>query len=411
MTRWLSVIGIGDDGLDGLAPAVRTLVETADVLVGATRHLAMVPDGAAERIDWTTGVVETARRLPDFAGRRVCVLASGDPMWFGAGSVICRYVPEGERLIVPSPGAFSVMAARLGWPLADVETLTLHGRPFETLARAVYPCARLLILSENGETPARVARWLTGAGYGASAMHVFEHLTALGGGACERRLDATAATWTTGRVADLNAVAVTCVAGPDATPFSPAPGLPDDAFEHDGKLTKREVRAATLARLAPQPGERLLDIGLGNGSVAIEWMRLHPRNRADGIESDAGRAAVAARNAAALGVPGLRIIAGTAPEALSKVDGRPDAVFVGGGLARDGVLDAAWALLPAGGRLVANAVTLEARARLVDAYGAWGGEVAEIAVARADPVGGLTGLRPLMPVMQYAVTKPRETRS
>lgn len=408
MTRWLSVIGIGDDGPAGLAPATRALIETADVLVGAARHQSMVPEFAGERIEWTDSVLETAQRLPEMAGRRVCVLVTGDPMWFGAGVAVCRHVPEDQRLVIPAPGAFALMAAKLGWPLADVEMLTLHGRPFETLARAVYPCARLLILSENGGTPARVAAYLTTAGYGDSSIHVFEHMTALGVGAGERRIDGTAATWSHDTVADLNAVAVICVAGPEAVVRSPAPGLPDDAFEHDGKLTKREVRAATLARLAPQPGERLLDIGLGNGSVAIEWLRLHPRNRAVGIEADRDRAAVAARNAAALGVPKLEILQGTAPGVLASVDGVPDAVFIGGGLTADGVLDGAWRMVSVGGRLVANAVTLEARERLMAAYRTWGGELVEIAVSRAGPVGGLTGLRPLMPVMQYAVTKHDE---
>jgi len=402
MSRWLSIIGIGDDGIGGLSPSARSLAENAEVLIGSARHLAMIENSTAERVDWTTSVLATAEKLPTYQGRQVCIVVSGDPMWFGAGVAVCKYVPADQRIIVPAPGSFSFLAARLGWPLAEVETITLHGRPFETLHARLYPCARLLILSENGSTPARVAKALCDAGYSESTIDVFEHLN----GPEERHVSARADLWSAETIADLNAIAVTCIAGPNAIVYSTVPGLPDDAFEHDGKLTKREVRAATLARLAPVPGERLLDIGLGNGSVAIEWLRAHPRNRAIGVESKSDRRAVAARNAAALGVPHLSIIDGLAPDALASVDGLVDAVFIGGGIAADGVLDAAWAKLCPEGRFVANGVTLEARERLIHAYHTWGGEIAEIAVSRADKVGAFTGLRPQMPVMQYAVTKP-----
>lgn len=402
MTRWLSIIGIGADGVNGLAPSARILIENADVLVGAARHLAMVEKGAADRVDWTSSVMATAAALPSYRGRQVCVLVSGDPMWFGAGVAVCKHIPADERIILPAPGSFSLLAARMGWPLAEVETLTLHGRPFETLQARLYPCARLLILSDDGSTPARVAKALCDAGYPKSTLDVFEHMN----GSAEKHISAQADQWSEAAIADLNAIAVTCVAGPNAMIWSTSPGLPDAAFDHDGKLTKRDVRAATLARLAPMPGERLLDIGLGNGSVAIEWLRFHPRNRAIGIESNADRRAVAARNAAALGVPQLSIIDGLAPDALAAVDGLVDAVFIGGGITVDGVLDAAWTRLCPGGRLVANGVTLEARERLIQAYQRWGGEIVEIAISHSDQVGAFTGLRPLMPVMQYAVTKP-----
>ena len=402
MTAWLTIVGIGDDGLDGLTSVARTVVERADVLIGGARHLAMVPANKAERVDWTESVLSTAKDLLSYRGRQVCVLVSGDPLWFGAGVAVCKHVPSSERIILPTPGSFSLLSARMGWPLADVETVSLHGRPFETLALSIYPCARLLILSEDGATPAQVASYLCDAGYPESTIDVFEHMN----GVNERHLQARADQWSNDTIADLNVIAVTCIAGHNAVVCSRVPGLSDDAFEHDGKLTKREIRAATLARLAPMPGERLLDIGLGNGSIAIEWMRLDRRNRAIGIESNADRLAVAARNAAALGVPSLSIIDGTAPDALNSIDGLVDAVFVGGGITVDGVLEGAWAKLCPGGRLVANAVTLEARERLIGAYKSWGGEIIEMAVSRADPVGAFTGLRPYMPVMQYATSKP-----
>ena len=402
MTPWLFVVGIGDDGLDGLTPVARTVVENAEVLIGGSRHLAMIPANKAERIDWTESVLSTAEKLSEYRGRQVCVLVSGDPLWFGAGVAVCKHVPPFERIVLPAPGSFSLLAARMGWPIADVETITLHGRPFETLAMSIYPCARLLILSEDRTTPVQVASYLCSAGYAASTMDVFEHMN----GTNERHVQARADQWLGDVIADLNVIAVTCIAGPNAVVRSRVPGLPDDAFEHDGKLTKREIRAATLARLSPMPGERLLDIGLGNGSVAIEWLRLDRRNRAIGIESNPSRIAVAARNAATLGVPSLSIVEGTAPGALAGIDGLVDAVFIGGGITVEGVLEGAWSKLCSGGRFVANAVTLEARERLIGAYKMWGGEIIEVAVSRADPVGEFTGLRPYMPVMQYAVSKP-----
>lgn len=401
---WLSVIGVGDDGLSGLSPSARAFVDRAEVLAGARRHLAMVdPSHPAERLEWTDSVPETAARLSAYAPRRVCVLATGDPMWFGAGVAVCRHVPADQRVIIPAPGAFSLLAARMGWPLADVETVTLHGRPAQNLALSVYPRARILALSRDAATPAAAARLLCDLGYPESPITVFEHMS----GAAERRITGRARGWDAGAVtAGLNAFAVVCAAGPDAAVRPRAPGLPDCAFEHDGTFTKREVRAATLAKLAPSPGEFLLDIGLGSGSVAVEWLRLDRRNRAAGVESNPARAAMALRNAGALGVPHLHVAEGAAPEALESVKDAPDAVFVGGGAAQPGVLDAAWDKLRPGGRFAANAVTLQARAALMRAHARRGGELTEIAIARSAPVGRWTGLRPLMPVLQYAARKP-----
>lgn len=403
---WLYIIGIGDDGVSGLSPSARAQLDKAEVIVGAARHLAMVgADHPAERIEWTDSVPAAAARLSAHAPRRVCALVTGDPMWFGAGVALCRHVPADQRVILPAPGAFSLLAARMGWPLADVETVTLHGRAAQNLALSVYPCARVLVLSRDAETPAQAAKMLCELGYGESEITVFEHIT----GAAERRIAGRARGWDASAVtADLNAFAALCVAGPDAVVHSRAAGLPDDAFEHDGTITKREVRAATLAKLAPTPGEMLLDIGLGAGSIAAEWLRLDRRNRAVGIESNPARAAMALRNAGALGVPRLHVIEGSAPGALGEITDAPDAVFIGGGAAEAGVLDAAWEKLRARGRLAANAVTLQAREILLRAHAQWGGELAEISVSRSAPVGGggYTSLKPLTPVLQYAVHKP-----
>lgn len=405
MTPWLHVIGIGEDGLDGISARARALIDRAEVLVGGARHLAKVPRGTAERIDWAElGFAGTVDRLPAYRGRRVVVLASGDPLHYGAGVTIARRFPPDEIETIPIAGAFSLAAARLAWPLADLETLTLHGRPLALLHRHIAPGRRLLVLSEDGATPAQVARLLVERGFGPSAMTVLEHM----GGADERRSDGTAETWAHARVADLNTLAIECRAGPQAHVWSRAAGLPDDAFRHDGQITKREVRAATLARLAPLPEQVLWDVGAGCGSVAIEWLRAELSARAVALERDAKRVELIRANADALGVPLLRIVAGEAPACLAGQSPAPDAVFVGGGVAEPEMLKTCWAALKPGGRLVANAVTLTAEAALIAFHGAHGGELARISVARAGPIGGAEAMAPLRTVTQLcAVKEPR----
>ncbi|MGC2411534.1 MAG: precorrin-6y C5,15-methyltransferase (decarboxylating) subunit CbiE, partial [Stellaceae bacterium] len=342
MTAWLSVIGMGDDGLPGLNPAARTLVETAQTLVGGARHLAMVPPGEAERLIWRQPLADTIPEIEARRGTRVAVLASGDPLWYGVGVVLARHFPREEMTIVPQPGAFSLAAARLGWALAECSLLSLHARPLDILRLHLAPGRRCLILSEDGTTPRLVAGLLAASGWGPSRISVFEHL----GGAREAVVDGTAQDWGERTSADLNTIALECRVAPGARVHSRLAGLPDDAFEHDGQLTKREMRAITLARLGPLPGETLWDIGAGSGSIAIEWLRAIPDSAALAIEKNPGRAAVIAHNAATLGVPGLQIIAGAAPQALAKIPpelARPDAIFVGGGIAAADLLPALWA--------------------------------------------------------------------
>jgi precorrin-6B C5,15-methyltransferase / cobalt-precorrin-6B C5,C15-methyltransferase len=400
MTPWLAVIGIGEDGVAGLSGAAQALIENAELLVGGTRHLAMVPPGAAQRLAWKTPFAATLPVIAEWRGRRVVVLASGDPMCYGVGATLAQHVERAEMTILPQPSAFSLAAARLAWPLADCVCLSVHGRPLDAVRLHLAPGQRLLILSEDGATPASLAALLTEAGWGASRIAVLEHL----GGARERRVDATAATWSGERCADLNTIALDCVAGPTARVYSRI-GLPDDAFLSDGQLTKRETRAATIAALAPLPGQFLWDIGAGNGSVAIEFLRAAPRCRAIAIERSAARCDLIARNAAALGVPELRIVQGTAPAALADLPS-PDAIFLGGGIAASGLIERLWQALPSGGRLVANAVTLAGEARLLAWQAEHGGELIRIAVSRAAPVGTQLGWRPLMPVTQLVARKP-----
>jgi precorrin-6Y C5,15-methyltransferase (decarboxylating) len=400
-SRWLSIVGIGEDGLAGLTAPARALVDDAQVVIGGERHLAMLPDDDhRERLAWPSPLSALLDDIESRRGTRVCVLASGDPLWYGIGVSLLRRIPRSEIAILPGRSAFSLAAARIGWPLAEVDCLTLHGRPLSLLHPYLQPNAKLLILSEDATTPAAVAALLCARGYGASRLSLLEHLD----GAKERRLDGTAAEWKANDLADLNTLAVDCVAGPEALLLPRTPGLPDEAFRHDGQMTKRELRAATLSALAPVPGQLLWDVGAGCGSVAIEWMRAAPRARAVAIERKAERRAMIAENAESLGAPTLKVVAGEAPAALQDLEA-PDAVFVGGGVSRAGLIEACWQVLKPGGRLVANAVTLEGEAALLAWQKAQGGALTRFAISRAEPVGPFQGWRPMMPVTQYAATK------
>ncbi|MBI05264.1 MAG: cobalamin biosynthesis bifunctional protein CbiET [Pelagibacteraceae bacterium] len=398
--RWLSVVGIGEDGLDGLTPRGRMLIDAAEILIGGERHLAMLPDDDRERLTWTRPLTDLMTKISEMRGRLVCVLATGDPMFFGIGVTLLKHFAAEEMDVVPSLSAFTLAAARLRWALADVDQLTLHGRPASLIVPFIQPGSRLLILADGSGTPAQVADILTERGYGDSEMTVLEHM----GGACERQLVGDAGNWDHDDIAAFHTLAVNCVAGTDAVILPRIPGLPDEAFSSDGNITKREVRAFTLSALAPVPGQHLWDIGAGCGSVAIEWMRTHPACRASAIESRADRIGLIARNAVALGVPRLRMIEGEATEVLAQLDA-PDAVFVGGGGSNPELLDLCWKALKPGGRLVANAVTLESEGTLAVFREAYGGNLARISISRAEPVGSLTGWRPTMPVTQLAAVK------
>ena len=401
MNPWLTVVGMGADGPDGLAPAARTLIDRAQVVVGGQRHLHLLGPGERERIPWPKPFSTLTETLNRLRGQAVCVLATGDPTCYGVGSILAeRFGPDAVR-IIPAPSAFSLARARLGWAGQKVETLSLHGRPLELVQPFIQPGARLLVLSANANTPGEVARVLYERGYGESRLTVLSHL----GGEHERTHVARADSYRTGdAVADLNTLAVECVAAADAPLVPRIPGLADDLYEHDGQLTKREVRASTLAALGPVPGQLLWDIGAGCGSIGIEWMRAHPECRAVAIEPDTHRLTLLAANAAALGTPGIEVIAGRAVAALNGLSA-PDAVFVGGGVTEPGLLDHCWTTLRPGGRLVANAVSVEGEAILGDWQRSHGGSLTRIAVARCEPLGRFRGWRPMMPVTQLAATK------
>ncbi|MGW6912391.1 precorrin-6y C5,15-methyltransferase (decarboxylating) subunit CbiE [Kitasatospora sp. NPDC054939] len=397
----IAVVGIGADGWSGLADRSRAALRAAEVVVGGPRQLDLLPaaEVPAERVPWPSPLRPAVRDLlARHEGRRVAVLASGDPLFFGIGRTLAETVGADRLDVLPHPSSVSYACARLGWPLEATEVVSLVGRPLETLVLALHPGRRLLVLSADADGPAAVAGLLTAHGFGASRLRVLEQL----GGPRERELAGPADGWPHPAGDPLNIVAVE-LAG--TTRGQLVPGLPDDAYESDGQLTKRHVRAATLATLAPAPGELLWDVGGGSGSIAVEWLRAHRDCRAVSIERDPVRAERITRNAAALGVPRLQVVTGPAPASLAGLP-VPDAVFIGGGLTAPGLLDACWDALPPGGRLVANTVTLESEALLTAWYRRHGGELLRLAVAHAVPVGGFTGWRQAMPVTQWSAVKP-----
>ncbi|GLW28601.1 precorrin-6y C5,15-methyltransferase (decarboxylating) subunit CbiE [Actinoplanes regularis] len=395
----VTVVGIGAGGLPDLSGTARSILDTAEVIFGSPRQLDLLPASVeGVRRPWPTPLLPALPGLlqsePD---RRICVLASGDPMFHGIGATLARVLGPDRLRVLPHPSSVSLAAAHLGWDLARTDVVSLVTAPVPTIGRVLNPGCRFLILSAGAETPAAVAAHLTARGFPEARLTVLEQLG--GPGQCVRT--GTAGDWAMPPGDPLNVIAVECADGP---PSALVPGLPDDAYETDGQLTKREVRAVTLAALAPVPGALLWDVGAGSGSIGIEWLRSHPACRAVAVEPDAGRVATITANAAALGVPGLRVVHGRAPEALDGLPD-PDTIFIGGGLTRDGVLDRCLAALRPGGRLVANAVTVESEAVLAGAYARLGGELTRLTVQRGSPVGGFTGWRSFMPVTIWTVTR------
>lgn len=393
MDKWLSIVGIGDDGIDGISPVSRTLIDRAEIIFGGDRHLAMLPPDSRLKIRWTSPIDHSIQKLLTYRGQSVCVLASGDPMCYGIGSTLARHVDLAAITIVPAPSAFSLACARLGWSLQEVETLSLCGRDPALLNAVLYPGAKILVLSADRQTPAIVQHLLKQRGLDDSEIIVLEHL----GGTQERIVRGDFE-----HLADLNTIAITCASTPLPARI---PGLPDSAYIHDGQLTKREIRAVTLSTLAPHPGQLLWDVGAGCGSIAIEWMRSDRRCRAIAIESNADRLKLIAQNANTLGVPNLKIVAGKAPISLQDLP-EPDTIFIGGGLTVPDVVETCWRSLRSGGRLVANAVTVETEAKLFHYQSQLGGELTRIAVQRAEAIGKFLGWKAMSPITQWSVTKP-----
>ncbi|RZS43403.1 precorrin-6Y C5,15-methyltransferase (decarboxylating) [Herbihabitans rhizosphaerae] len=396
------VVGIGADGWASLSADTRELLSDADLVIGGTRHLDLLPEVRAERVTLPSPLLPALREVLGSRGDRlVCVLASGDPMFYGIGRTIVDLLGPDDVIIVPNISSLALACAQLRWPVEDVEVISAVARRPERLRAALHPGRRLLVLSEGARTPAIVAQLLTTAGYGDSEISILNDLGAERQGGDVGR----ARTWKdVGQVSALNVVAVQCVPDRDTVPLGRSPGLPDEVYDSDGQLTKREVRAVTLAHLRPGPGELLWDVGAGSGSIGIEWMRHHPTARAIAVESAENRVKRIVANAMSLGVPGIQVIEGRAPEALDGLD-RPHAVFIGGGLTGCGVVEACWAALRPGGRLVATAVTVESETALASWHAELGGDLVRLAVSRAEPLGSFTTWRPMLPVTQWTVRK------
>ena len=399
--RWLSIVGIGLDGPEALTPAARAAIERAELVAGSERQLGLVRSLVrGDVLVWPSPLSEGVAEVLARRGRSTCVLASGDPFLFGIGALLAPAVPREEFVCHPQPSSLSLAAGRLGWPMQDTELISLHGRDLNEVIRYLVPGRRLLALSWNRRTPAELARLLIDRGFGRSLLHVLEDL----GGSKERLRSVTAADFALDDIGDLNLIGLEPLADASALVLPCRASLPDSAFEHDGQLTKRDLRAITLSALAPRPGALLWDVGAGSGSIGIEWMLSHAACKAIALEQDPVRCGRIRRNALALGVPALQVIEASAPAGLLELPA-PDAVFIGGGAREPGVLERCHAALGAGGRLVVNAVALETQAELVAWYERYGGELCRFSFESAGPLGSLHGLRPAMAVMQWRLTK------
>lgn len=396
-TPWLIIVGLGEDGPDGLSPASHEAIARAEIVMGAARHLSLLPDLEAEAITWPVPFADGIPVLLSHKGKRVVMLASGDPFWFGAGTSIAKHLDPGDWVALPVPSTFTLAAATLGWAVEDTVCAGLHAAPFARLKRDLFEGQRAIATLRDGDAVGDIAAWLTAEGFGVSTLHVLEAL----GGPRQRVRNVPANAMTLDAIQHPVCVGIE-VAG-DGAVIPLATGRPDDLFDNDGQMTKRPVRALTLSALAPCAGEHLWDIGGGSGSIAIEWLWSHPINAATTIEIDPDRAERIRANAARLGVDRLNVITGRAPDALDGL-ATPDAVFIGGGISQE-MLQVVWSLLPKGARLVANAVTLEAEVLLAQWQADKGGDMMRIEIAQSQPLGRKRGWKSAYPIVQWSVAK------
>lgn len=405
--RWLTLIGLGEDGPAGLSDEARQRVAAAPIVYGGARHLELVaPLITGEAHSWLSPLDRSIEHLLARRGQPVVVLTSGDPFWFGIGATLSRFVPAAEMQVMPSPSAFSLAAARLGWPLQEATVLSLHGRPIDLIRPHLHPGRKIIALTSDAESPGQIAALLTSLGFGKSKLTLLEAM----GGPRERMTIHQAAGFTAEAVDMLNVLAIEVAPSAAARIIPLTSGLDDALFSHDGQMTKREIRAVTLSALAPRHGDLLWDIGAGSGSISIEWLLADPSLRAIAVEAVPQRAERIRENAGNFGVPGLTLVEGTAPQALMGLP-QPDAIFIGGGGSEAGVMEAAKAALKPGGRLVANGVTTEMEAVLLAEYSSHGGSLTRIDIARVTAIGTMHGWRPAMPVTQWCWTKPETTET
>ena len=398
---WLTIVGIGEDGIAGLSPTAREALAQAEFIVGGARHIELVGDTRGKKLLWPSPLQDAFPTILAHRGMPVVILATGDPFFHGVGSLISEKIDPSEITIFPVPSAYALAAARLGWPGQDCRRISLHGRTLERIVPLLHPGAKILALSWDGTTPRKLAALLAEKDFGPSRLTVLEAM----GGPREKIRSAEASEFALEDIDALNTIAIEVLAGAGARPLPHSPGLPDDWFEHDGQITKREIRALSLSALRPLSGQLLWDIGAGSGSVGIEWMLSDPSCRTIAIEVKADRAARIKRNARALGVPDLEIVEGQAPQAFDRLP-QPDAAFIGGGATDPGVFDGVIHALRPQGRLVVNAVTLETQALLMERQARDGGDLLQFSVARLDPIGGFRALKPAMAILQWVWVKP-----
>ncbi len=399
-SAWLTIIGLGEDGLEGLADKTRQIIDNAEIIIASKRLLKMLPDSKAEKHCWPTPFDPMIAKLKSWKGRRIIMLATGDPMWYGAGSTLARYLGPKELHIIPSPSAFSLVAARIGWPLAETELLSLHGRPASLIIPYLQPDTRLIALTSGHDTIIKVAEILNQTGYGDSTIYVFENM----GGKFEQYHSFSPQAIPPIQFSAFNTMAIRCKLSASGQILPRTPGLPDSAFRHDGQLTKQAVRATTIAALAPVPGQLLWDIGAGCGSIAIEWSRCHRLNRAIAFEASKPRIDYIRSNMDLLGTPFIEIIEGKAPQSLAGQPA-PDAIFIGGGITEPEMISTCFKALRTHGRLIANSVTNEGEAALLKAAGQFGGELTRIAISNTVKIGGKTAFRPALPITQWRLVK------
>lgn len=393
---WLTIVGLGEDGPEGLPPASRKALEEAEVVMGAERHLSLLPDLSAEIVTWPVPFADGIPLLLAHRGRKTVALASGDPFWHGAGTSLTKHLDRGEWQTLPAPSTMSLAAAALGWPLESTTTLGLHAAPFARLRPHLANGTRAIVTLRDGEAVPTLAAWLTETGFGSSTLHVLEAL----GGPRQRIRKTRAETFDLDTIQHPVCVAIDAVGGPALTSVG---GKDDAFFDNDGQITKRPVRALTLSALAPLPGEHLWDIGGGSGSIAIEWLLAHATTKATSVEIDPTRADRISQNASNLGADRLTVVTGEAPDALEGLPA-PDAVFIGGGISEE-MLQSVWTTLPEGARLVANAVTLEAEVLLANWQADKGGDLLRIELAQSKPLGRKRGWKSSYPIVQWSVQK------
>tara|TARA_B100000315_G_C14524285_1_gene563063 strand:+ start:58 stop:1317 length:1260 start_codon:yes stop_codon:yes gene_type:complete len=402
---WLSLVGIGVDGIEGIGKSAREAISEAEMFIGGERHLAFLPEDGRPRVPWPSPLQDLIDQIPGYRGKKLCVLTTGDPFFFGIGALLAEKIPIEEMKVYPAPSSFNLALSRLGWSLPGVRAISLHGRPLRSLLPHLVDKARLAILTANRNSPGEIAGLLEAEGYGGSILHVFSHL----GGQGETHVILTArelaSAHSEDRIQDLNTVAVELAAEGQGLSGHLLPGLEEGHFRHDGQITKREIRILTLAALMPKPGDLLWDVGAGSGSVSIEWLRAEPSLEAVAVEKSKARLENLRANAEALGAPRLRAVHGEAPGCLTELSD-PDAVFIGGGLRDESLIESCWPRLKPGGRLVANAVTLEGEAALQRFFSAHGGDLVRLQVSRLHTTGLLHGWRPGTPITQLRIAKP-----